>query len=43
MLGLNALRVYQFDEKKMAAIAARIGPAPSDIHDQPVPPNPDHR
>jgi predicted TIM-barrel fold metal-dependent hydrolase len=43
MLGLNALRVYKFDEKRLATIAGKIGPSPSEIHDQPVPPNPDHR
>jgi predicted TIM-barrel fold metal-dependent hydrolase len=41
ILGLNALRAYNFDAEKLAAIAARIGPTPEEIHDQPVPANPD--
>ena len=42
MLGLNALRCYQnFDAAKLAAVAERIGPSEAEIHDQPVPPNPD--
>jgi predicted TIM-barrel fold metal-dependent hydrolase len=42
MLGLNALRCFKnFDAAKLEAVAARIGPSPAEIHDQPVPPNPD--
>ena len=42
MLGLNALRCYQnFDAANLADVAARIGPSEAEIHDQPVPPNPD--
>jgi predicted TIM-barrel fold metal-dependent hydrolase len=42
MLGLNALRCYKnFDAKFLTGVADRIGPSPAEIHDQPVPPNPD--
>jgi hypothetical protein len=42
MLGTNALRCYRnFDADKLAAVAERIGPTPAEIHEQPVPPNPD--
>ena len=42
MLGLNALRCFKnFDAAKLDAVAQRIGPSPAEIHDQPVPPNPD--
>ena len=42
MLALNALRCYRnFDASKLASIAEQIGPSPAEIHDQPVPPNPD--
>jgi predicted TIM-barrel fold metal-dependent hydrolase len=42
MLGRNALRCYRsFDAGALAAVAERIGPSPAEIHDQPVPPNPD--
>jgi hypothetical protein len=36
------LRCYpQLDPQKMREIAARIGPTPHDVHEAPVPPNPD--
>ena len=41
ILGLNALRAYKFDPVKLAKIAERIGPSPAEIHEQPVPSNPD--
>ena len=43
ILGLNALRAYKFDPIKLATIAERIGPSPTEIHEQPVPSNPDER
>jgi predicted TIM-barrel fold metal-dependent hydrolase len=42
MLALNTLRCYRnFDQAKLTEIAERIGPAPAEIHDQPIPPDPD--
>jgi predicted TIM-barrel fold metal-dependent hydrolase len=41
MLGRNALRCYDVDAPKLEAIAARIGPTPAEIHEQPLPPDPD--
>lgn len=43
ILGLNALEVYRFDHDKLAAVADRIGPSVAEIHEQPVPPNPDEQ
>ena len=42
MLTFNAPRCHRnFDASKLVPIAEQIGPSPAEIHDQPVPPNPD--
>jgi predicted TIM-barrel fold metal-dependent hydrolase len=41
ILGLNALRCYDLEVNKLEGIAARIGPTPAEIHEQPLPPDPD--
>jgi predicted TIM-barrel fold metal-dependent hydrolase len=42
ILGENALRCYpQLDVRKMREIADRIGPTLHEVHEAPVPPNPD--
>jgi predicted TIM-barrel fold metal-dependent hydrolase len=41
ILGLNALRAYPFDAVKLAPIVERIGPTPTELHENPVPPPPD--
>jgi len=42
MLSLNTLRCYKnFDAARMTEVAERIGPTQAEIHEQPVPPNPD--
>jgi hypothetical protein len=42
IFALNALNCYQgFDQKKLEAIAERIGPTVHDVHTAPIPENPD--
>jgi predicted TIM-barrel fold metal-dependent hydrolase len=43
ILGLNALQGYDLDEDALQAVADRIGPTPEEIHEQPVPPDPDEQ
>jgi predicted TIM-barrel fold metal-dependent hydrolase len=43
ILGLNALRCYNFDAATLQAVADRIGPTADEIHNEPPPPNPDEQ